>query len=38
MPLLFLELFREISKKDRCGGTQEREQMFENKERAENNC
>ena len=27
--------FREKNKKDRCGGTQEREQMFENKERAE---
>lgn len=24
MPLLFQELFREKSKKDRCGGTQER--------------
>lgn len=24
MPLLFRELFREKSKKDRCGGTQER--------------
>ena len=35
MPLLFQELFREKSKKDRCGGTQERKQMFENKERAE---
>ncbi|OXL42554.1 hypothetical protein CFT61_15830 [Segatella copri] len=30
--------FREKNKKDRCGGTQERKQMFENKERAENNC
>ena len=27
--------FREKNKKDRCGGTQERIQMFENKERAE---
>ena len=27
--------FREKSKKDRCGGTQERKQMLENKERAE---
>ena len=27
--------FRKKSKKDRCGGTHEREQMFENKERAE---
>ena len=35
MPLLFQELFREKSKKDRCGGTQERKQMLENKERAE---
>ena len=30
--------FREKNKKDRCGGTQEREQMLGNKERAENNC
>ena len=27
--------FRKKSKKDRCEGTQERKQMFENKERAE---
>ena len=27
--------FREKNEKDRCGGTQERKQMFENKERAE---
>ena len=27
--------FREKNEKDRCGGTQERNQMFENKERAE---
>ena len=32
MPLLFQELFREKSKKDRCVGTQERKQMLENKE------
>ena len=35
MPLLFREFFSEKSKKDRCGGTQERKQMLENKERAE---